>query len=155
MDSMKNSDEIEGVIVQPLKQIIDNRGAVLHMMKNDSEFLDQFGEVYFSEILPGIVKAWRIQKEKTQNLAVPINKIRLVIYDSRPNSNTHGNVKEYEIGRPDNYSLIHIPPKLWYGFQSLEGKTALVANCTDYPNNPDKIESLPPDSSQIPYAWKS
>jgi dTDP-4-dehydrorhamnose 3,5-epimerase len=154
MDSMRNSDEIEGVIVQPLKQIVDNRGAVLHMMKNDSEFLDQFGEVYFSEILPGIVKAWKMQKEKTQNLAVPINKIRLVIYDSRPNSSTHGKVKEYEIGRPDNYSLIHIPPNLWYGFQSLDGQTALVANCADYPNNPAEIDSLPSDSSQIPYQWK-
>ena len=152
---MKNSDEIEGVILQPLKQIVDNRGAVLHMMKSDSQLLDQFGEVYFSEILPGIVKAWRMQKEKTQNLAVPVNNIRLVIYDSRPNSSTLGKVKEYEIGRPKNYSLIHIPPNLWYGFQSLNSQTALVANCADYPNNPDKIESLPPDSTQIPYKWKS
>ena len=155
MDSMKESDEIEGVIVQPLKQIIDNRGAVLHMMRNDFELYDKFGEIYFSEILPGIVKAWKMQTEKTQNLAVPVNKIRLVIYDSRPDSSTHGKIKEYVVGRPDNYNLIHIPPMLWYGFQSLDGKGALVCNCADYPNNPKEIESLPPDSDQIPYHWKT
>ncbi len=53
MDSMKNLDEIEGVIIQPLKQIADNRGSVLHMLKNDSSLFKQFGEVYFSEIHSG------------------------------------------------------------------------------------------------------
>ena len=152
---MKESDEIEGVIVQPLKQIVDNRGAVLHMMRNDSELYEKFGEVYFSEILPGAVKAWKMQTEKTQNLAVPINKIRLVIYDSRPNSITRGNIKEYKIGRPDHYNLIHIPPMLWYGFQSIGSQPALVANCANYPYNPADSKSLPYDSDQIPYQWKS
>ena len=151
---MKEPDEIEGVIVRPLRQIIDNRGAILHMMRKDSELYEKFGEVYFSEILSGMVKAWRKQTEKIQNLAVPVNKIRLVIYDSRPNSKTRGKIKEYEVGRPDHYNLIHIPPMLWYGFQSLEGQTALIANCANYPHNPDETESLPYDSDQIPYQWK-
>ena len=154
MDSIKESDEIEGVIIKPLRQIADNRGVVLHMMRNDSELYEKFGEVYFSEILPGVVKAWKMQTEKTQNLAVPVNKIRLVIYDSRPNSITHGKIKEYKIGRPDYYNLIHIPPMLWYGFQSIDGRPALVANCTNYPHNPEDIKSLPCDSDQIPYQWK-
>ena len=97
MDLMKESDEIEGVIIQPLRQIIDNRGAILHMMRNDSELYETFGEVYFSEILPGVVKAWKMQTGKTQNLAVPVNRIRVVIYDSRPNSITHGKIKECKI----------------------------------------------------------
>ena len=148
------ADEIEGVIIRPLRQIYDNRGAILHMMRNDSELYEKFGEVYFSEILPGAVKAWKMQTKKTQNLAVPVNKIRLVIYDSRPHSKTRGQIKEHELGRPDNYNLIHIPPMLWYGFQSLDGQTALVANCANYPHNPDEIESLPYDSDQIPYQWE-
>ena len=151
---MKESDEIEGVVVQPLKQIVDSRGAVLHMMRNDSELYGKFGEIYFSEILPGVVKAWKMHAEKTQNLAVPLNKIRLVIFDSRPDSKTRGKIKEYEIGRPDNYNLIHIPPMLWYGFQSLDEKTALVANCANYPHNPDETDSLPYDTEKIPYQWK-
>ena len=93
MDTIKEPNEIDGVIIRPLRQIADNRGAVLHMMRNDSELYEKFGEVYFSEILPGVVKAWKMQTEKTQNLAVPVNKIRLVIYDSRPNSITRGNIK--------------------------------------------------------------
>ena len=34
---MKELDEIEGVVVQPLRQIADHRGSVLHMMRKDSE----------------------------------------------------------------------------------------------------------------------
>ena len=152
---MKDSDQIEGVVVQPLKQIADDRGSVLHMMRSDSDLFQQFGEVYFSEIHPGIIKAWKRHKKQTQNLTVPIHKIRLVIYDARLSSSTHGKISEYEIGRPDHYKLIHIPPMLWYGFQTLGDQTAMIANCADQPHDPEETESLPVDSSEIPYQWKS
>ena len=151
---MMESNEIEGVIVQPLMQIADNRGSVLHMMTRDSKFLIQFGEVYFSEIHSGKIKAWKRHKKKIQNLTVPINKIRLVIYDNRSSSSTHGKIAEYELGRPDHYCLVHIPPMLWYGFQTLGDQTALIANCADQPHDPEETESLPVDSNEIPYQWK-
>jgi len=151
---MMESNEIEGVIVQPLMQIADNRGSVLHMMTRDSKFLIQFGEVYFSEIHSGKIKAWKRHKKKIQNLTVPINKIRLVIYDNRSSSSTHGKIVEYELGRPDHYCLVHIPPMLWYGFQTLGDQTALIANCADQPHDPEETESLPIDSNEIPYQWK-
>ena len=151
---MTESNEIEGVIVQPLRQIADNRGSVLHMMTRDSKFLIQFGEVYFSEIHPGKIKAWKRHKKLTQNLSVPFNTIRLVIYDNRSSSSTHGKIVEYELGRPDHYCLVHIPPMLWYGFQTLGDQTALIANCADQPHDPEETESLPIDSNEIPYQWK-
>ena len=155
MDPMKDLDEIEGVIVQPLKQIVDSRGSVLHMMRNDSELFRQFGEVYFSEVHPEAIKAWKRHKEQTQNLTVPIQRIRLVIYDGRPQSRTQGKVAEYELGRPNNYKLIQIPPMLWYGFQALDNQTALIANCADLPHDPREDESLSSESDQIPYQWKT
>ena len=151
---MTESNKIEGIIVQPLMQIADNRGSVLHMMRRDSELFTQFGEVYFSEILSGKVKAWKRHKQQTQNLTVPVNNIRLVIYDNRPSSSTHGKIEEYELGRPDHYCLVHIPPMLWYGFQALGGETALIVNCADQPHDPNDTESLSSDSNEIPYQWK-
>ena len=151
---MTESNEIEGVIVQPLMQIAGNRGSVLHVMRRDSKLFKQFGEVYFSEILSGKVKAWKRHKQQTQNLTVPVNNIRLVIYDNRPSSSTHGKIEEYELGRPDHYCLVHIPPMLWYGFQALGGETALIVNCADQPHDPNDTESLSSDSNEIPYQWK-
>ena len=147
--------EIEGVIIQQLKQIADKRGSVLHMIKNDSSLFKQFGEVYFSEVHSGLVKAWKRHKKQSQNLAIPFGKILLVVYDDRPNSNTHGEITEYRLGRPDNYKLIHIPPMLWYGFQGTGDQTSMIANCTDLSHDPEEIESLSADTSQIQYQWKT
>ena len=146
--------EIEGVIIQQLKQITDKRGSVLHMLKNDSRLFKQFGEVYFSEIHSGLVKAWKRHKKQSQNLVVPLGKIRLVIYDDRPNSNTHRKIAQYKLGRPKDYRLIHIPPMLWYGFQGIGDQTSMIANYTDLPHDPEEMESLSADTSQIPYQWK-
>ena len=152
---MKKSHEIEGVIIQPLKQITDKRGSVLHLLKNDSSLFKQFGEVYFSEIHSGVIKAWKQHKQQSQNLTVPLGVIRLVIYDNRPNSNTHRKITEYKLGRPEDYKLVHIPPMLWYGYQGIGDQTALIANFTDLSHDSEEIESLSDDTSQIPYQWKA
>ena len=146
--------EIEGVIIQQLKQITDKRGSVLHMIKNDSSLFKKFGEVYFSEVHSGLVKAWKRHKKQSQNLEIPFGKILLVVFDDRPNSNTHGEITEYRLGRPDNYKLIHIPPMLWYGFQGIGDQTSMIANCTDLSHDPEEMEALSADTSQIPYQWK-
>ena len=155
MDPINESVEIEGVIIQPLKQIADKCGSVLHMLKNDSRLFKQFGEVYFSEIHSGLVKAWKRHKKQSQNLVVPLGKIWLVIYDDRPNSNTHRKIAQYKLGRPKDYRLIHIPPMLWYGFQGIGDQTSMIANCTDLSHDPEEMESLSADTSQIPYQWKT
>jgi dTDP-4-dehydrorhamnose 3,5-epimerase len=146
--------KIEGVVVQPLKEIVDNRGSILHMLRSDDTIFEKFGEIYFSETNPRITKAWKQHKKQTQNIAVPAGKIQLVIYDDRPESSTRGNIAEYTIGRPNHYRLIRIPPMLWYGFQPLENQPALIANCVDQSHDPLEVETISADSDQIPYQWK-
>jgi len=149
------SCKIDGVIIQPLRQINDGRGAVLHMLRKDSPVFNRFGEVYFSEVRPNAVKAWKRHREMTQYLTVPTGKIRLVIYDDRSNSETKGNMIEFIIGRPDAYHLICIPPLLWYGFQGVSKMPAIVANCTDIQHDPEEVERLDSSTSQIPFIWFS
>jgi len=149
---MTNPD-IEGVYSQPLKIISDERGAVLRMFHNENLLFKNFGEIYFSEINPGAVKAWKRNKKQTQNLAVPVGSVNLVIYDDRPNSTTQGALFNCILGRPDNYNLIHIPPLLWYGFQGFGNTPALIANCPDQPHDPSESEKTNPKSNFIPYIW--
>tara|TARA_B100000315_G_scaffold232712_1_gene245167 strand:+ start:1070 stop:1525 length:456 start_codon:yes stop_codon:yes gene_type:complete len=151
---MSKFTQIDGVVVKPLKQITGHNGPVLHMLRCDEILFNQFGEVYFSEVNPGAVKAWKQHKQQTQNLAVPMGNLRLVIYDDRPSSSTCGSISTYIVGRPENYDLIHIPPNLWYGFQNLGQQPSLIANCVDQPHDPSETETIPPDSNQIPYRWK-
>ena len=144
---------IDGVLVTGLRQIVDERGAVLHHMRNDAPEFTAFGECYFSEMVPGAVKAWKRHRKQTQNLAVPIGRVRFVIYDDRESSPTHGGLQVIELGRPDNYRRLHIPLGLWYGFTCLGDRPALIANCADLPHDPNDAELRPENHPGIPFRW--
>jgi dTDP-4-dehydrorhamnose 3,5-epimerase len=143
---------IAGILVQPLREITDDRGKVMHMLRVDAPFFKGFGEVYFSVVNPGAVKAWKRHLKITQHLAVPMGKIRLVVYDDQETSLSFKEVLVMEIGE-GNYSLVRIPPLLWYGFQGLSDAPALVANCTDIPYDPNEVERLDPMDRSIPFIW--
>jgi len=49
---MKRLYEIDDVLITDLRQIGDERGAVLHMLRCDAPEFVRFGECYFSEVLP-------------------------------------------------------------------------------------------------------
>lgn len=144
--------KIEGVVVEPLGVIDDDRGKVMHMMRSDSPLFDRFGEIYFSLVYHGIVKAWKLHKEMTQHYAVPIGNIRLVIYDDRKGSSTRGNLRIMDIGE-DNYCLVKIPPGVWYGFKGISDDSAIIANITDMPFNPNELIEADSINSSFPYTW--
>ncbi|MDA9030981.1 dTDP-4-dehydrorhamnose 3,5-epimerase family protein [Candidatus Pseudothioglobus singularis] len=153
MNNNISLNNIEGVYLSELKQIPDERGSVLHMMRNDEEIFKSFGEIYFSEVFPGAVKAWKFHHAQTQNFAVPIGRMCVVIYDDRKNSLTHGNIQVIELGRPDLFLRLTIPPKLWYGFTCISETSALLANCADLPYDANESIIKPADDKSIPYKW--
>lgn len=144
---------IEGVIVTPLKQILDERGKVMHMLRSDSPVFTQFGEIYFSSVYPGAIKAWHIHKKMSLNYAVPHGKIKFVLYDDRPSSTTCGEVQEIFLG-PDSYNLVTVPHMVWTGFKGIGIEAAIVANCATIPHDPDEIDRKPAFDPDIPYDWE-
>ena len=150
---MTTQVSIDGVLVTDLRQIIDERGAVLHHMRRDAPEFTTFGEYYFSEMVPGAVKAWKRHREQTQHLAVPIGRVRFVIYDDRESSPTHDKIQIIELGRPNDYNRLRIPRGLWYGFTCLSDQPALIANCADRPHDPTDAELRPEDDPDIPFRW--
>jgi dTDP-4-dehydrorhamnose 3,5-epimerase len=143
---------IDGVKITPLRQILDERGKIMHMLRCDDNHFDKFGEIYFSFIHPGVIKGWHIHKEMTLNYAVPVGKIKLVLYDERENSPTRGGLMEIFIG-PENYQLITIPSMVWNGTKCVSETTAIIANCATLPHDPKEIERLNPFDKRIPYDW--
>lgn len=144
---------IDGVKIIPLRQILDERGKVMHMLRCDTKDFSGFGEIYFSCVYPGVIKGWHIHKLMTLNYAVPHGNIKLVLYDDRADSPTKGELQELFLG-PDNYMLVSIPPMLWNGFKGIGTEMAIVANCASIPHDPDEIERLDPFDPSIPYDWE-
>ncbi|MEL4894911.1 dTDP-4-dehydrorhamnose 3,5-epimerase family protein [Crocosphaera sp. Alani8] len=143
---------IEGVKITPLRQILDERGKIMHMMRCDSDIFQGFGEIYFSCVYPGAIKGWHIHTEMTLNYAVPHGHIKFVLYDDRPDSSTKGELQEVFMG-PDNYCLVTVPKLVWNGFKGFGDEMAIVANCTDIPHSPNEIQRKDPFDTSIPYDW--
>ena len=144
---------IDGVRVTELRQFTDVRGSVLHMLRSDDADFTEFGECYFSEVIPGAVKAWKRHRRQTQNIAVPVGRIRMVIYDDREVTTTPRQLQVLELGRPESYFRVRIPPGLWYGFTCLSKEAAILANCADLPHDPAEAEQRSMDDARIPYRW--
>lgn len=143
---------IIGVKIKPLNQIIDERGKIMHMLKENDALFEKFGEIYFSTIHPNAIKGWHIHSEMTINYAVVYGNIKLVLYDDRVNSVTNGNIMEIFLGQ-DNYYLVKIPPNIWNGFKTVGTETAIVANCSTIMHRKDEISRLDPHHNHIPYNW--
>lgn len=143
---------IDGVILTPLRQIFDERGKVMHMLREDSPVFSRFGEIYFSCTHPGVVKAWHLHKEMTLNYAVIYGEIKFVLFDDRSGSPTRGEIQEFFIS-PENYMLVTVPPMIWNGFKSVGTSTSIVANCATLPHSPDELQRRSPSDPDIPYDW--
>lgn len=143
---------IAGVQVIPLKRIPDERGTIQHMLRVTDPHFQQFGEIYFSSVYPGVVKGWHKHAEMTLNYAVVTGQIKLVLYDERPDSPTKGQLMEVFLGR-DNHSLVIIPPEVWNGFKGIGLTEAIVANCCTHAHDPSRSTRLDPYDNHIPYDW--
>ena len=147
------SELINGVKITRLKEIISDKGSVLHFLRNDDSDFISFGECYMSEINSDAIKGWKKHFEQTQNIAVPIGKIKFVLFDSRDNSATKNLINEIIIDRNDNYIRLTIPPNIYYAFKNLNETRSLIVNCPDIPHNPLESEIIDIASNLIPYQW--
>jgi dTDP-4-dehydrorhamnose 3,5-epimerase len=143
---------IEGVSVIPLRRIADERGTIFHMLRSTDPHFQQFGEIYFSTIYQGVVKGWHKHRDMSLNYACISGRIKLVMYDDRPDSSTIGKLQEVFLG-PDSYSLVIIPPGVWNGFKGMSDPYAMVANCCTHAHDPSRSSRLDPFENGIPYDW--
>lgn len=143
---------IDGVLVIPLKQMPDERGKIMHMLRADDPHFETFGEIYFSCVYPDAIKGWHLHKTMTLNYAVVSGMIKLVLFDQRKKSPTHGKLQEIFMGE-ENYVLVKVPPGVVNGFKGIGVKPAIVANCATEVHDPDEIVRIDPFTKDIPYNW--
>jgi dTDP-4-dehydrorhamnose 3,5-epimerase len=145
---------IEGVKVRELRLIPDERGYLMEILRSDWDVYERFGQVYVTAAYPGVVKGWHYHKLQTDHFACIQGMSKVVLYDRREGSPTHGEVNEFFIG-DKNPRLIKIPPYVVHGFKGIGERVALIVNVPtelyDY-DEPDEYR-LPYDTDEIPYDW--
>lgn len=146
---------IDGVQAKKLKVIPDERGRLMEVLRNDDEMYEKFGQVYVTTAYPGVVKGWHYHKVQSDNMCVVKGMMKIVLYDSRKDSPTRGEVDEFFVGT-HNPVLIHIPPFVYHGFKCIGTEESIVINVPtenyDY-DEPDEYR-VDPHKNDIPYEWK-
>jgi dTDP-4-dehydrorhamnose 3,5-epimerase len=145
---------IDGVKVAKLKVIPDERGRLMEMVRCDDPDFVKFGQVYMTSAYPGAVKGWHYHKKQHDTMVVVSGMMKIVLYDMRADSPTHGEVNEFFAG-VHNPVRIQIPPGVCHGFKCISSEEAIVINAPtevyDY-KNPDEFR-MDPHTNDIPYDW--
>ena len=147
---------IQGVTVKKLTIHCDERGRLMEMIRcDDKDFNNiKFGQIYMTTAYPGVVKAWHYHHKQTDHFVCVRGQMKVVLYDSRKDSPTHGLINEFIIGDHAPF-CIEIPNYVYHGFKCVSEHEATVINftteCYDY-KNPDEFR-VDPHSKDIPYDW--
>ena len=136
------------ILLTPLSRIETTGGDVLHAMKQSDAGYGGFGEVYFSWVAVGAVKAWKRHMRMTMNIVVPVGQVRFVFRSANSGGGSAFRVEEIGV---DRYARITVPPGIWFGFQGLGTPQSLVLNIASIPHDPNEVERLA--LSEVKYAW--
>ncbi len=145
---------IDGVAVKPLRVIPDERGWLMEILRRDDPFFAQFGQVYLTVVYPGVVKGWHWHKKQNDHFCVVKGMAKIVLYDRREDSPTHGLINEFFLGER-NPSLVVIPRGVLHGMKGTGTEPAFLINTVTEPYNhaePDEYR-VSPHTGEIPYDW--
>ena len=151
---------IDGAMVKHLKVIPDERGRLIECLRSDDDLFIQFGQLYMTTTLPGVVKGWHLHDLQYDNVVCVKGMIKLVLYDGRDGSDcsaaspTAKQLDEFFLGehRP---MLVRIPPGVWHGWKCTSLDEAYIVNAPTevYRHDQPDQRELPHDTREIPYDW--
>ena len=148
-------DLIDGVATKPLRVIPDERGWLMEILRRDDEIFAGFGQVYMTVAYPGVVKGWHWHRKQTDHFCVVKGMMKVVLYDRREGSPTHGMVNEFFIGER-NPMVVRIPQGVLHGMKCISDEFAILVNTVTEPyryDEPDEFRVHPHDND-IPYDWE-
>ena len=146
---------IDGVRIVCLRKVVNDRGHLLEVQREDDDHFVGFGQAYVTCTLPGVVKAWYRHRRQVDQIALVRGAAVLVLFDDRPGAVSVGRTLECML-TDDSPALVQIPPGVWHGFQA-HGPDSLyllhLNSIAQDGDDPDE-DRLPQNSADIPDAWR-
>lgn len=146
---------IEGVHIIPLKKVLNERGYLMEVQREDDLHYPGFGQAYITCTLPGVIKAWYRHHQQHDQAALIKGQLLMVLYDSREDSPSRHNLLKIMITEQEPL-LVQIPPGIWHGFKALglEPSYLLHLNSIAFDFEQTDEDRLPPDTVSIPHQWE-
>ena len=92
--------------VSSQKRIKVEGGDVLHILNSKESDFKIFNEAYFSIIESNYIKGWKLHKEMTMNLIVPIGNVQFIFYSEKGELLLNKTIGEH------NYCRLTVPPNM-------------------------------------------
>jgi dTDP-4-dehydrorhamnose 3,5-epimerase len=146
--------QIAGVRLRRLSRNGDARGDLTVLMSNLADPEQVTPHVYLVTTAPRSIRAWVFHRRQSDRLAFCRGNIRIVLYDLRPDSPTHGALNVIDAGEANPIQLT-IPPFVVHAVQNRGDAEAIFVNMPTRaydPAWPDKSR-LPQDHPGIPYVF--
>jgi dTDP-4-dehydrorhamnose 3,5-epimerase len=144
---LKRGATIEGVMLRELTAHVDGRGDVIELWSEgwDDRRVLRPRHVYQSATDAGVIKAWHLHQEHTDQFTCTRGKLQVAIADVRPGSPSFGQVNSFVLGvqRP---LMIQIPPGTIHGWKALTPPEAIVVNFQTHVYDPGDEFKFPWDS---------
>lgn len=146
---------IDGVLIKDLVRHPDERGYFEEMIRaTDTFFSEGFGQVSHSYMLKGVVKAWHVHKTQVDWWYVVGGEIKVVLYDTRPQSKTYKELNEFTLGSQEGKNkIIKVPPGIAHGLKVIEGPADLVY-VTSGIYSKEEEGRIPYNDPDIGYDWE-
>ena len=152
---LRVENQIEGVRLHRLTENADGRGNLVVLMSDRYGADQTTPHVYLVTAAARSVRAWVYHKRQSDRLAFTKGLLRVVLFDLRPDSPTHGVVNVIDAGEANKLQLT-IPPFVVHAVQNPTDEDAIFVNMPTRaydPANPDKSR-LPKDHPGIPYRFE-
>jgi dTDP-4-dehydrorhamnose 3,5-epimerase len=146
--------KIHDVVIKKLVTHSDDRGYFREILRDDDNLMTRFGQTSFTKTYPRVIKAFHWHKHQDDLWYVAAGMARVVLYDQRTDSPTHGETQVIYAGE-DNPVLILIPSGIAHGYQVIGVKPVLLFyhSTRSYdPDDPDE-ERIPFDDPAIGFDW--
>ena len=101
-------DLIDGVIYRPAVTQVDERGTLVEMYNQAWQLgTDEMCYSYQTTIRPGYAKGWVHHKLQFDRLFVSFGRMRVILYDDRSDSPTHGLLNQFVAFRISAWTSYH------------------------------------------------
>jgi dTDP-4-dehydrorhamnose 3,5-epimerase len=155
-DGRRLATGIDGVRLRVLGPLqADHRGSLLEVLDTRQGFWDEpIVYAYRISVRPGRIKGWGMHMLQTDRYLTVSGRLRVVLYDGRTASPSHGRFAEFQF-TDETPGLLLIPPGVWHADQNTGDRDAVLMNfptrAYDH-KNPDKYR-IDAWSGEIPFDW--
>lgn len=144
--------EIDGVVVEELKTMPDDRGFFREIFRTKESVLENVAQVSTTMSYPGVIKAFHYHDKQDDLWYCAKGMIQAVLFDQRAESTTRGMTQVITMGEHRPVTLF-IPHGVVHGYKVLGNEPGWLVYATTRVYDPQDEFRLAHDDENIGFDW--